>query len=169
VRDFALAYFRAGEAALAVEQVLPLLDAEDEPVRWRAAAIVVPYGAAAVSAGKCPLGAPRAGARSSRPAVRTGAAPAPLRLMATDDLDNRAACDALVAVVAGLDDKERADLFAVPRTSRRRQRAPHPPRRRRRCSALGDARARKPLFALLGPREPHVAPTPRRAGAMPAR
>ena len=40
VRDFALAYFEHVKTALTVETVLPLLDAEDEPVRRRAVALL---------------------------------------------------------------------------------------------------------------------------------
>ncbi|MGH7787112.1 MAG: HEAT repeat domain-containing protein, partial [Candidatus Binatia bacterium] len=45
VRDFALGYFEQVKTPLAVERVLPLLDAEDEPVRRRAVALLAPYGA----------------------------------------------------------------------------------------------------------------------------
>ena len=95
--------------------------------------------------------------------VRTGAAlDALFELMATDDFDtNRAACDALVAVVPALGDKRaRRPLPPRRRPRRRRQGAPHRPRRRR--QALRRPRRRQgpqPLFAMLDAREPHVVRT----------
>ena len=167
VRDFALGYFEQVKTALAVERVLPLLDAEDEPVRRRAVAILAPYGATAVSAGKRSLkDAPRRRLNALIDLfaqVRTAAAlDALFELMASDDLDtNRAACDAVVATVANLSPKERADLFA-----RAEQLAAGAKGRRTRLvaaaklfGALGDAKARKPLFAMLDAREPHVVRT----------
>jgi len=167
VRDFALSYFEHVKTPLAVERVLPVLDAEDEPVRQRAVAILAPYGASAVSAGKRALkDAPRRrlGALIELFAhVRNGAAlDALFELMASDDLEtNRAACDAVVTTVASLTDKERADLFA-----RAERLAAGAKGHRTRLvaaaklfGALADAKARKPLFAMLDAREPHVVRT----------
>jgi HEAT repeat protein len=166
-RDFALGYFEQVKTPLALEAVLPLLDAEDEPVRRRAVAILTPYGAAAVSAGKRALkDAPRRRLNSLIDLfaqVRTTAAlDALFELMASEDLDtNRAVCDALIAIVPGLGDKERADLF-------RRSEALAGGAKGRRTylvaaaklfGALADAKARKPLVAMLSPREPHVVRT----------
>jgi HEAT repeat protein len=167
VRDFALGYFEHVKTPRAIEHVLPLLDAEDEPVRRRAVAILVPYGAAAVSAGKRALkDAPRR--RLSAlielfARVRTSAAlDALFELLATDDFDtNRAACDQLVGIIPALNDKEPADLF-------RRTEALAAAAKGRRTymvaaaklfGALGDPKARKPLFAMLDAREPHVVRT----------
>jgi len=167
VRDFALGYFEHVKTPLALERVMPLLDAEDEPVRQRAVAILVPYGAAAVSAGKRALkDAPRRRLTAlidlfAR--VRTAAALDILfELMASDELDtNRAACDAVVAGVATLTDKERADLFG-----RAERLATGAKGHRTRLvaaaklfGALADAKARKPVFAMLDAREPHVVRT----------
>src|SRR5262245_9886677 len=52
LRDFGLGYFEQVKSSLTVEAVLPLLDAEDEPVRERAVAILAPHGAAAISAAR---------------------------------------------------------------------------------------------------------------------
>lgn len=167
VRDFALGYFEQVKTPRAVEYVVPLLDAEDEPVRTRAVTILLPYGAAAVSAGKRALkDAPRRrlGALIDLFAqVRTAAAlDALFEIIATDDFDtNRIACEALVGVVPGLDAKERADVFA------RSERLAAAAKGRRTFlvaaaklfGALADAKARKPLFAMLNPREPHVVRT----------
>lgn len=167
VRDFALGYFEQVKTPLAVEHVLPVLDAEDEPVRQRAVSILAPYGATAVSAGKRALkDAPRRRLTALIDLfaqVRTGAAlDALFELIASDDFDtNRAACDALVAVVPALSDKERADLFR-----RCEQLATGARGHRTRLvaaaklfGALADPKARKPLFSLLDAREPHVVRT----------
>jgi HEAT repeat protein len=108
VRDFALTYFEQVKTPLAVERLLPLLDAEDEHVRRRVLDMLAPYGASAVSAGKRALrDAPRR--RLSAlielfARVRTTAALDLLfELMATDDIDtNRAACDVLVSAIPHL-------------------------------------------------------------------
>ena len=167
VRDFALGYFERAKTPRAIEHVLPLLDAEDEAVRKRAVAILAPRGAAAVSAGKRALKeAPRRRLNALLDlfaAVRTSAAlDALFELMASDDLDtNRAACDVLVAILPALNDKERADLF-------RRTEALAGAAKGHRTymvaaaklfGAVADAKARKPLFAMLDAREPHVVRT----------
>lgn len=167
LRDFALGYFEQVKTSRTVDAVLPLLDAEDEPVRRRAVAILVPHGAAAVSAGRRALKeAPRRRLNALIDLfsqIRTAAAlDALFELMATDDLDtNRAACDAVGAVVPALGDKERADLF------RRSEGLAGAAKGRRTYlvaaaklfGALADAKARKPLVAMLSPREPHVVRT----------
>src|SRR4029450_7248143 len=95
--------------------------------------------------------------------VRTGAAlDALFDLMATDDLDtNRAACDALTAVVPSLTDKERADLFqrASALASGAKGRRTHLVAAATLFGPPADARAPKPLVPMLGPGEPHVVRT----------
>jgi HEAT repeat protein len=167
VRDFALGYFEQVKTPLAIEHVIPLLDAEDEPVRQRAVTILAPYGAAAVTAGRRLLkDAPRRRLTAlielfAR--VRSGAAFDLLfEQMESDDFDtNRAACDAVIAILAELGDRDRADLF-------RRSEALAAGARGRRTrlvaaaklfGALADAKARKVLFTMLQPREPHVVRT----------
>jgi HEAT repeat protein len=167
VRDFALGYFEQVRTPRAVEHVLPLLDAEDEPVRKRAVAILVPYGVAAVGAGKRALkDAPRRRLTALIDLfaqVRTSAAlDASFELMATDDFDtNRAACDALAAVIPALNDKERADLFRRTEAlaAAAKGRRTHLVAAAKLFGALGDAKARKPLFGMLDPREPPVVRT----------
>ena len=167
VRDFALGYFEQVRTPLAVDRVLPLLDAEDHPVRQRAVAILAPYGAAAVSAGKRALKeAPRRRVTALIDLfaqVRTAAALDSLfELMASDDFDtNRAACDALVGVVPALAERDRADLFrrvealaAGAKGHRTRLVAAA-----KLFGALADARARKPLAVMLDAREPAVVRT----------
>ena len=167
VRDFALSYFEQVKSAQTVAAVLPLLDAEDEPVRRRAVALLAPQGAAAISAARKLLkDAPRRrlGAIVELCAqVRSAAALDSLfELMASDDFDtNRAACDALIAVVPTLGERERADLFrrsealaAEAKGHRTRLVAAA-----KLLGALGDAKARKTLFAMLHEREPHVVHT----------
>lgn len=167
LRDFALGYFERVKTPRAIEHVLPVLDAEDEAVRQRAVAILVPYGAAAVSAAKRALkDAPRRRLNALIDLfaqVRTSAAlDALFELMATDDFDtNRAACDVLVGVIPALSDKERADIL-------RRSEALAGAAKGRRTymvaaaklfGSLGNAQARKPLFGMLDAREPHVVRT----------
>jgi HEAT repeat protein len=167
VRDFALGYFEQVKTPLTVEYVLPLLDAEDEPVRRRAVSILAPYAAAAVSAGKRALkDAPRRRLTALIDLfaqVHTSAAlDALFDLVATDDLDtNRVACDAVVGVVASLSDKERADLFkrSEALAAAAKGHRTHLVAAAKLFGALADARARRPLFAMLGAREPHVVRT----------
>jgi HEAT repeat protein len=82
--------------------------------------------------------------------------------MATDDLDtNRAACDAVVAAVPSLSEKERADLFrrAEALAGGAKGRRTYLVAAAKLFGALADAKARKPLFAMLDAREPHVVRT----------
>ena len=167
VRDFALGYFEQVKTPRAVEHVLPLLDAEDEPVRKRAVAILMPYGVAAVGAGKRALkDAPRRRLTALIDLfaqVRTSAAlDALFELMATDDFDtNRTACDALAAVILALNDKERADLFRRTEAlaAAAKGHRTHLVAAAKLFGALADAKARKPLFGMLERREPHVVRT----------
>lgn len=167
VRDFALGYFEQVKSAAAVAAVLPLLDAEEEAVRRRAVALLAPHGAAAVAAARKRLAeAPRRRLTAIVELcaqVRSAAALDTLfELMASDDVDtNRAACDALIAVVPALGDRERGDLFrrgdalaAGARGHRTRLVAAA-----KLLGALADAKARKTLFAMLHDREPHVVHT----------
>jgi hypothetical protein len=83
-------------------------------------------------------------------------------LMAGDDFDgNRAACDALIAMVPGLDQRARDDLFR-----RAEQLAAGAKGHRsmlvaaaKLLGSLGAASARKTLFRMLDAREPHVVRT----------
>jgi HEAT repeat protein len=167
VRDFALGYLEQVKTPQTIAAVTPLLDAEDEPVRRRAVALLVPHGAAAVSAGRKLLAdAPRRRLTAIIELcaqVRSAAALDTLfELMEGDDFDsNRAACDALIAVVPTLSERERADLFrraealaAGAKGHRTRLVAAA-----KLLGALGDTKARKTLFAMLHEREPHVVHT----------
>jgi hypothetical protein len=167
VRDFALGYFEHVKTPQAIEHVLPLLDAEDEPVRQRARSILAPYGATAVAAGRRALReAPRRRLNALIDLfaqVRTGPALDTLfELMASDDFDtNRAACDAVLAAVPELSDRERADLFrrAEALAARAKGHRTHLVAAAKLFGALADPRARKQLFAMLDAREPHVVRT----------
>jgi HEAT repeat protein len=164
LRDFALGYFEQVKSPRTVDAVLPLLDAEDEPVRKRAVAILAPHGAAAVGAARRAIkNAPRRRLNAIIDlfaAVRSGAALDGLfELIATDDLDtSRSACDALTAQIATVSDKERADLFrrAEALAAGAKGHRTHMVAAAKLFGALADAKARKPLFAMLGPREPQV-------------
>ena len=167
VRDFALGYFERVKSPQTITAVSPLLDAEDEPVRRRAVGLLVPHGAAAVAAARKLLaGGPRrrlAAIVDLCAQVRNSAALDTLfDLMAGDDFDtNRIACDALLAVVPTLADRERTDLFrraealaAAAKGHRTRLVAAA-----KLLGALGDAKGRKTLFAMLHEREPLVVHT----------
>jgi HEAT repeat protein len=167
VRDFALGYLERVRPPQTIAAVTPLLDAEEEPVRRRAVALLVPHGAAAINATRKLLaGAPRrrlAAIVELCAQVRsTAALDALFDLMASDDFDtNRAACDALLAVVPDLADRERADLFrraealaAGAKGHRTRLVAAA-----KLLGALADPKARKTLFAMLHEREPLVVHT----------
>ncbi|MBX3024492.1 hypothetical protein KF840_06235 [bacterium] len=167
VRDFALGYFERVRSPQTVPAVLPLLDAEDEPVRQRAVALLAPHGAAAVNAARKRLAdAPRRRLTAIVELcaqVRSAAALDTLfELMASDDLDsNRVACDALIAAIPGLAERERADLFRRAETLAADARG-HRTRlvaAAKLLGALADAKARKTLFAMLHEREPHVVHT----------
>ena len=167
VRDFALGYLEQVKPPQTIAAVTPLLDAEDEPVRRRAVALLVPHGAAAVAAGRKLLAdAPRrrlTAVIELCAQVRNAAALDTLvELMAGDDFDtNRAACDALIAVVPALSERERADLFRRAETLAAGAKG-HRTRlvaAAKLLGALGDAKARKTLFAMLHEREPHVVHT----------
>ena len=167
VRDFALGYFEQVKTPIAVEHVLPLLDAEDQPVRDRVVAILASHGAAAVTTGKRALkDAPRRRLNAlidlfAR--VRTAAAlDALFDLMTNDDFDtSRAACDAVVAVVATLRETERADIFrrASALAAAAKGHRTHLVAAAKLFGALADPRARKPLLAMLDRREPQVVRT----------
>jgi hypothetical protein len=167
VRDFALGYFERVRSAQTVPAVLPLLDAEDEPLRKRAVALLAPHGAAAISAARKHLAdAPRrrlAAIVELCAQVRNAAAlDALFELMERDDVDvNRIACDALLAVAPGLGERERADLFrrAEALASGARGHRTRLVAAAKLFGALGDPKARKTLFAMLHEREPHVVHT----------
>ncbi len=167
VRDFAVGYFEQVRPRAGVAYLVPLLDSHEEQLRQRTVAILAQYGAAAVSAVKPLLtDAPRRRLTAiidlcAR--VRSSAALDVLfALMTSDDFDtNRAACDALIAVVPAFDAKARADLFG-----RTDELARHAKGQRtalvaaaKLFGALADAKARKRLFGMLDKQEPHAVRT----------
>ena len=167
VRDFAVGYFEQVRPRDGLAYLAPLLDSQEEPLRQRTVAILAEYGATAVSAVKPQLkDAPRRRLNAiidlcAR--VRSSAALDILfSLMGSDDFDtNRAACDALIATVPGLEPKARADLFS--RTddlaaSAKGQRTALVAAAKL-FGALADAKARRRLFGMLDKREPHVVRT----------
>lgn len=167
VRDFALGYFEQVKTPRALELILPLLDAEDEHVRRRAVAILAVHGATAVATAKRALrDAPRRRLTAIielLARVRTSAAlDALFDLIATDDLDtNRLACEAVVSTVGALTERERADLFrrAEHLAGGAKGHRTHLVAAAKLFGALGDAKARTRLAAMLDPREPHVVRT----------
>lgn len=167
VRDFALGYFEHVKTAVAIDAVLPLLDAEEQAVRDRCVAMLATHGAAAVSAGKRLLkNAPRrrVGALIDLFArVRTSAALDVLfELMADDELDlSRAACDAVIAAVPSLRSAERTDLFrraGALASGAKGHRTPLVAAAKL-LGALAEPQARKALFAMLDRREPQIVRT----------
>ncbi len=157
VRDFALGYFEQLRPRGGVNALVALLDSDDDTVRTRAVSALTAYGAAAVTAVR-PLvkQAPRrrlnaiidlcAGTRT------TAALDILFGLMAGDDFDaNRAACDALLAVVPALDARSRtevgtrADALAAAAQGQR----PALVAASKLLGGLADPTARKRLFAVL--------------------
>jgi hypothetical protein len=167
VRDFAVGYFEGVRPKEGIGHLLPLLDVEDDALRQRVVAVLAHYGNAAIAPAKRLLAEPP---RRRLNAIidlcgRVRSAPALdilFELMSSEDLDtNRAACDAVVATVATLDERARGDLFA--RAERliagaKGQRTPLVAAAKL-LGALGQARARKRLFPLLAAREPQVVRT----------
>jgi len=167
VRDFAVGYFEHVRPRDGVAYLIPLLNSHEEQLRERTVTILVAYGASAVSAVKPLLkDAPRRRLNAiidlcAR--VRSSAALDILfTLMASDDFDtNRAACDALIASVPGLDAKARIDLF-----DRTDHLAASAKGQRTAVVAaakifgtLGEAKARRRLFGMLDKEEPHAVRT----------
>ncbi|HXQ20448.1 MAG TPA: hypothetical protein VN812_02155 [Candidatus Acidoferrales bacterium] len=167
VRDFAVGYFEQVRPRDGLDHLVPLLDSLEDALRQRVVAILTAYGPPAVAAAKKLVkDAPRRRLNAiidlcAR--VRSSAALDVLfDLMAGDDFDtNRSACDALIATVPSSETRVRSDLFA--RTDELAARA-----KGRRAAlvaaaklfgALGDAKARKRLFAMLDPQEPEVVRT----------
>ena len=157
VRDFALGYFEQVRPRGGVTPLAALLDSDDDALRSRVVAALAAYGAAAVSAVRPLL--PQAPRRRLNAIIdlcartRTRAALDILfGRMAADDFDaNRAACDALLAVLPSLDARARSDVFA-----RADALAASAPGRRpalvaasKLLGGLGDPRARTRLFAIL--------------------
>ena len=167
VRDFAVGYFEHVRPREGVAYLVPLLDSHEEQLRERTVTILVAYGAAAVSAARPLLkDAPRRRLNAiidlcAR--VRSSAALDILfTLMASDDFDtNRAACDALIATVPGLDAKARGDLFdrtdhlAVSAKGQRTAVVAAA----KLFGTLGEAKARRRLFGMLDKEEPHAVRT----------
>ena len=167
VRDFAVGYFEQVRPREGLAHLAPLLDSQEESLRQRTVTILAEYGAPAVSAVKPQLrDAPRRRLNAiidlcAR--VRSSAALDILfSLMASDDFDtNRAACDALIASIPGLDAKARADLFgraddlaAAAKGQRTALVAAA-----KLFGALTDAKARRRLFSMVDKREPHAVRT----------
>ena len=167
VRDFAVGYFERVQPRDAVTHLTPLLDTEDEALRERATRILAAYGQAAISAiKKLVKDAPRRRLNAiidlcAR--VRSNAALDLLfELMAGDDFDtNRAACDAMIAVVPALNAGARKDLFdrtdALAAAAKGQRTALVAAAKL--FGALAEPKARKRLLGLLDAREPHVVRT----------
>ncbi len=167
VRDFAVGYFEHVQPRDGLSYLLPLLDSDDEALRDRTVTILAQFGQAAVTAAKKRLAdAPRrrlSAIIALCAQVRTSAAYDLLfDLMAGDDFDsNRAACDAVIGIIPGLDARPRSDLFT--RTEALVQQA-----RGRRTAlvaaaklfgALGEPKARRHLFGMLDRQEPQIVRT----------
>lgn len=167
VRDFAIGYLERVRPRPGLAHLVPLLDSTEDAVRTRTVAILAAYGAPAIVVVRALVkDAPRRRRNAIIDLCARVRSAAALDLlfeqMASDDPDiSRAACDALVGGVPGLDARARADLFA-----RADQLAAGAHGHRlplvaaaKLFGALGDATARRRLFALLDPREPHVVRT----------
>jgi HEAT repeat protein len=167
VRDFALGYLEKVRPRDGIDYLTPLLDAEEEGARRRVVTLLAGYGAGAISAVRKLL---KDGPRRRHISIidlcaqiRSSAALDLLYdFMASDDFDiNRAACDALIGIVTGLDQRTRDDLY------KRTERLAAGAKGRRTVivaaskmfGAIGNPAARKTLFKMLDAREPHVVRT----------
>jgi HEAT repeat protein len=167
VRDFAVAYFEQVRPRDGIAYLVPLLDSQEEALRERTVSILAQYGAGAVSAVKPLLkDAPRRRLTAiielcAR--VRSSVALDVLfTLMASDDFDtNRAACDALIAVVPAFDAQARVDLFARTDALARQAKGQRTAlvAAAKLFGALADAKARKRLLGMLDKEEPHAVRT----------
>ncbi len=167
VRDFALGYFEQVRPAAGVAALTPLLDTPEDPQRQRVVAILAAYGAAAVTAvRKLPKDGPRRRLNAIIDLCARVRSAAALDLLfahlAGEDFDaNRVACDALLAIVPALEPRARADLFARATTLAAGAKGHRSAliAAAKLLGGLGDAKARKILFAMLDAREPHVVRT----------
>lgn len=167
VRDFALGFLEKVRPRDGVAYLTPLLDAEEEGTRRRVVALLAGYGPGAISATRKLL---KDGPRRRHLAiidlaaqVRSSTALDLLYdFMASDDFDiNRAACDALMSIVPGLDKRTRDDLY------KRTEKLAAGAKGHRTVivaaakmfGAIGSPDARKTLFKMLDAREPHVVRT----------
>ena len=167
VRDFALGYFDHVRPQGGLGDLLPLLDAEAEELRQRAVTILAAYGNASIAAARRLVAdAPRRRVNAIialAAQVRSRAAFDLLfELIGSEDFDtSRAACDAVVGVIPVLDAAARADLFArteaVARGAQGLRKASVAAAKL--FGALGEAKARRYLFAMLDRQEPHVVRT----------
>ena len=164
VRDFALGYFEAARPKDGLPALLPLLDVENDALRDRVVGILAAYGQGAVApVRKLAKDGPRRRLNAiidlcAR--VRSAAALDFLfDLMAGDDFDaNRAACDALIASLPDSNPRSREDLFRRATSlaaAAKGHRAPLVAAAKL-LGGLGDAKARKTLFAMLDSRQPPV-------------
>ena len=167
VRDFAVGYFEHVKPKDAVAHLVPLLDSPEDALRQRVVTILTAYGQTAISAVKRLLkDAPRRRLNAiielcARVRGSLGL-DVLFDLLAGDDFDaNRTACDALIASLASLDARARAELFA--RTDKlagaaKGQRTALVAAAKL-FGALADPKARRRLFGLLDPQEPPVVRT----------
>lgn len=166
VRDFGLSYLAEVKPRSALPHLLPLLDSEELPVRERVASILIGYGPAAIAElRKLVSGAPRRRLHAIIEVcagVRTKAALDLLfDLMRGDDVDlNRAACNAVVALLPRAAAPLRAEVFArADRLCSASAAQPALVAAAKLFGALGDPGARRRLFAMLQPQHPQIVRT----------
>jgi len=117
VRDFAVAYFEHTCPKEGLRHLVPLIDSSEDHLRQRVTRILGSYGAPAVAAVRKLLAdAPKRRLNAIIEicaSVRSAAAlDALFDLMSHEDFDvHRAACDAVIAMIPGVDAKSRTDLW----------------------------------------------------------
>jgi HEAT repeat protein len=167
VRDFGLSYFGEVQPKSGIPHLLPLLDHEETAVRDRAASILSSYGQGAVAELKKLIkDAPRrrvyAIIQICATVLTSNALDILFGFMGAEDFEtNRAACDALIAALPHATPRLRAEVFA---RSERLAGAAKAPRTAliaaaKLFGAIGEAKARKRLFAMLHPQQPHAVHT----------
>ena len=167
VRDFGLSYFAEVQPKGAITYLLPLLDHEETAVRERVASILISYGqTAVVDLKKLIKDAPRrriyAIIQVCAAVLTSNALDVLLGFMASEDFEtNRAACDAVIATLPHGTPRLRADVFERAEDLAASSKAPRTAlvAAAKLFGALGDAKARKRLFAMLPAQQPHVVRT----------
>ncbi len=157
VRDFAVGYFERVRPKDGISYLVPLLDSSEDVLRERVTKILSSYGAAGVAAVRKLVGdGPRRRLHAiitMCAAVHSAAALDVLfELMSHDDFDtHKAATDAVVALVPGLDSKARADLWQRSEKLLKAAKSHRPATiaAAKLFGALAEPRARKLLLPLL--------------------
>jgi HEAT repeat protein len=151
----------------AVAHLIPLLDSEETAVRDRAGSVLAAYGQTAVADFKKLIkDAPRRRLYAIIQICATVQSAAALDIlmgfMESEDFEvNRAACDAVIAALPHGGARLRSDVFARADKLAGATKAPRTAlvAAAKLFGAIGDPKARKRLFAMMHPQQPHAVRT----------